>query len=56
LAHTGQIAPLQPYAKRGDVYRTRQQEDVFESEYGAPGLLALNRIDAKSDEADWCLR
>jgi protocatechuate 3,4-dioxygenase beta subunit len=60
VAHTGQlffpeeiterIAQLQPYAKHREVHRTTQDEDeIFESQHGAGGMLTLNRVDAKSD-------
>jgi len=60
VAHTGQlffpeevterIARLQPYAKHREVHRTTQDEDeIFESQHGASGMLILSRVDAKSD-------
>jgi len=60
VAHTGQlffpeevterVATLQPYAQHREVHRTAQDEDeIFESQHGAAGMLTLSRVDAKSD-------
>jgi len=62
VAHTGQlffpeditdrIAKLQPYVKHQDLHLTTQAEDhVFQDEHGAPGLMTLSRLEARSDAA-----
>jgi protocatechuate 3,4-dioxygenase beta subunit len=62
VVHTGQLffpeevtarmAQLQPYAKHRDVHLTTLGEDhVFEEQHGAMGMVALNRVEPKSDAA-----
>jgi len=62
VSHTGQlflpeevterIAKLQPYAQHRDVHMTTLQEDhVFTEEHGAAGMVSLERVDRKTDEA-----
>jgi len=60
VSHTGQlffpeditarIAKLKPYANHQGVHLTAHDEDdIFESQHGASGLVTMNRIDARSD-------
>ncbi len=60
VAHTGQlffpediterVAKMQPYAKHNDLHRTTQAEDfVFKDEHGAPGMMTLRRLEARTD-------
>jgi protocatechuate 3,4-dioxygenase beta subunit len=47
---TGEIAKLQPYAKRLNVHRTTQDEDnIFRSQHGSSSMVRLERIRRGSD-------
>jgi protocatechuate 3,4-dioxygenase beta subunit len=62
VAHTGQlffpeeitadVAKLEPYAKHQNVHRTTQDEDdIFEHQHGAMGMVTLDRLEPRSNAA-----
>jgi protocatechuate 3,4-dioxygenase beta subunit len=47
---TSQIAKMQPYAKRLNVYRTTQDEDqIFQSQHGSSSMVRIERIRSGSN-------
>ena len=51
---TRQIAKLEPYAKHNDVHlTTHEEDDIFESQHGAAGMVKLERLEAKSETAGY---